>query len=228
MRLHSHVAHMVLAGALVALVGVHSPAAGQTMTWPQQLTDPEGTIDIYQPQFETFKGNAVTGRAAVGLTAPGKQTPVFGAFWFSAVADVDQAADEVTLRDIKVTNVRWPNMTPSLEQRFKEVVGAAVPIAGLQFSYEAFSASLATADRERKSMAELKNDPPAIVFTKDLAVLLLYDGEPRFKAIENSPYERAMNTPLAVVREVKSGTCYLTSGALWYSAKSPMGPWEVT
>jgi hypothetical protein len=212
----------------MALVGFHTPAAGQTMTWPQQLTDPEGTIDIYQPQFETFKGNAVTGRAAVGLTAPGTQTPVFGAFWFSAVADVDQAADQVTLREIKVTNVRWPNMTPALEQRFKEVVGASVPIAGLHLSYEAFSASLATAEREKKSMAELKNDPPAIMFTKDLAVLLLFDGEPRFKDIENSPYERAMNTPLAVVREKKSGTCYLTSGALWYTAKAPLGPWEVT
>ena len=219
---------LVLAGALVALAGFRTPAAGQTMTWPQQLTDPEGTIDIYQPQFETFKGNAVTGRAAVGLTAPGKQTPVFGAFWFSAVADVDQAADQVTLRDIKVTNVRWPNMTPALEQRFKEVVGASVPIAGLHLSYEAFSASLATAEREKKSMAELKNDPPAMVFTKELAVLLLFDGEPRFKDIENSPYERAMNTPLAVVREKKSGTCYLTSGALWYTAKAPLGPWQVT
>ena len=77
-------------------------------------------------------------------------------------------------------------------------------------------------------MAELKNDPPAIIFTKELAVLLLFDGEPRFKDIENSPYERAMNTPLAVVREKKSGTCYLTSGALWYTAKAPLGPWEVT
>jgi hypothetical protein len=218
----------ILAGALVALAGFHTPTAGQTMTWPQQLTDPEGTVDIYQPQFETFKGNTVTGRAAVGLTAPGKQTPVFGAFWFSAAADVDQAADKVTLRDIKVTNVRWPNMTPALEQRFKEVVGASVPIAGLHLSYEAFSASLATAEREKKSMAELKNDPPAILFSKDLAVLLLFDGEPRFKDIENSPYESAMNTPLAVVREKKSGTCYLTSGALWYTAKAPLGPWQVT
>ena len=95
----------------MALVGFHTPAIGQTMTWPQQLTDPAGTVDIYQPQFESFKGNTVTGRAAVGLTATGKTAPVFGAFWFTAVADVDQAADQVTLRDIKVTNVRWPNMT---------------------------------------------------------------------------------------------------------------------
>jgi len=181
MRLHSHVAHMVLAGALVALVGVHSPTAGQTMTWPQQLTDPEGTIDIYQPQFETFKGNAVTGRAAVGLTAPGKQTPVFGAFWFSAVADVDQAADEVTLRDIKVTNVRWPNMTPALEQRFKEVVGASVPIAGLHLSYEAFSrASQRPIGRESRWRSSRTTRRPSC-FTKDLAVLLLYDGEPQVR-----------------------------------------------
>jgi len=140
------------------------------LSWPQQLTAPEGTVDIYQPQFETLKGNTVTGRAAVGLTATGKQAPVFGAFWFSAVVDVDQAADRVTLRDIAVTNVRWPNMTPELEQRFKKVVESAVPGTGLALSYERFAASLATADRERTSMAELKNDPPAIVFSKQLAV----------------------------------------------------------
>ena len=134
MRRTPRFAQLVLAGALVALVGFHTPAAGQTMTWPQQLTDPAGTVDIYQPQFESFKGNAVTGRAAVGLTAAGKTAPVFGAFWFTAVADVDQAADQVTLRDIKVTNVRWPNMTADLEATFKKVVEAAVPGAGLHLS----------------------------------------------------------------------------------------------
>jgi hypothetical protein len=97
---------VVLAGALLALVGLHTPPAGQTITWPQQLSAPEETIDIYQPQFETFTGKTATGCAAVGLTASGTQTPVFGAYWFSAVADVDQAVDVVVLCDIKVTNVR--------------------------------------------------------------------------------------------------------------------------
>jgi hypothetical protein len=71
MTMKRNVAVCLSALVLVALAGAHAPAAGQTLTWPQRLTAPEGTIDIYQPQFDTLKGNVVTGRAAVGLTATG-------------------------------------------------------------------------------------------------------------------------------------------------------------
>jgi hypothetical protein len=216
------------AAVLVALAGIHTPAAGQTITWPQRLTAPEGTIDIYQPQFDTLKGNTVTGRAAIGLTATGNQTSIFGAFWFTGIVDVDRDADEVMLRNIAVTRVRWPDTTPELEQRFKTVVESAVPGTGLRFSFERFSASLATAERERESMPELNNAPPAIVFSNELAVLLLFDGEPIFRRIENSSWERALNTPLALVRDTRSGVCYLTSGPLWYTARNAMGPWQAT
>ncbi|MCU0251084.1 MAG: hypothetical protein MUE61_12795 [Vicinamibacterales bacterium] len=228
MTLKRRFATCLSAFALVALAGAHAPAAGQTLTWPQRLTAPEGTIDIYQPQFDTLKGNVVTGRAAVGLTATGGQLPVFGAFWFTGVVDVDRDADEVTLRNLAVTRVRWPDTAPDLEQRFRTVVESAVPGTGLRFSFARFSASLATAERERQTMPELNNDPPAIVFSTELAVLLLFDGAPIFRAIENSPYERALNTPFAVVRDTRSRVCYLTSGPLWYTARDPLGPWQPT
>jgi len=95
-------------------------------------------------------------------------------------------------------------------------------------SLDRLSASLAAAEREKKSLAELRNDPPKIVFSDELAVLLLFDGEPRFVPIENTSWERAVNTPFAVAREARSGTCYLSSGTLWYSAKNPLGPWSYT
>ena len=179
MTLKRRFATCVSAFALVAMAGAHAPAAGQTLTWPQRLTAPEGTIDIYQPQFDTLKGNVVTGRAAVGLTATGGQVPVFGAFWFTGMVDVDRDADEVTLRNLAVTRVRWPDTAPDLEQRFRTVVESAVPGTGLRFSFERFSASLATAERERQTMPELNNEPPAIVFAEQLSVLLLFDGDRR-------------------------------------------------
>jgi hypothetical protein len=221
--LFARVALAVLTAATLA-----APAAAQYTTWPQQIDAPEGTVVVYQPQYETFKGNEVTGRAAVALTAKGKTEPVFGAFWFTAKIETDQSTDTATFRDAHVTKVRWPDSTPELEERFKAVVDGAVPSAGFTTSLSRFSASLEDAERERKSMADLKNEPPVMVFSEELAVLLLYDGEPRFKAIENSPYERALNTPYAVVRDAKSKTCYLTSGKLWYSAPDPKGPWKPT
>jgi hypothetical protein len=218
----------VLCLATLATAGLATPAAAQYTTWPQEIVAPEGTVVVYQPQYETFKGDQVTGRAAMSVTATGKTEPVFGVFWFTARIETDQATDTARFRDAKVTNVRWPNMTSDLEARFKQVVAGAVPSAGFTTSLARFSASLEDAERERTSMADLKNDPPTIIFSKELATLLLYDGEPRFKAIENSPYERAMNTPFAVVRDTKSKTCYLTSGKLWYSAPDPKGPFKHT
>ena len=50
------------------------------------------------------------------------------------------------------------------------------------------------------------------MFREELAVLLMYDGEPRYSEIENSPYERVLNVPMAVVRKTNSSEHWLTSG----------------
>jgi hypothetical protein len=213
-----------LAAALLLLVGAASFAAAQT-TWPQEIADPEGTIVVYQPQPEKIAGNVLTGRAAMSFTLKGKTAPTFGAFWFTSMIDSDADSGMTVVRDIKVTKVRWPESKDADEARFTKVVETAAARATLSVSTERLSASLANAEREQKSLAELKNDPPKIVFSNQLAVLLLYDGPPKWSAVEKGPYERALNTPYLVVRDTRSKACYLSSGSLWYSAKEPRGPW---
>lgn len=216
----------LLGPCLAALAS--SPAAAQALEWPHEITAPEGTIVLYQPQPETLEGNVLTARAAISLELKDRKDPVWGAMWFSARLDTDQEAGTAILRDVKITRVGWPDSKDAGEQRFTQIVEATVPEAGYEISLERLSASLATAELERKSLAELKNDPPKIVFSNELAVLLLYDGEPRFSKIENSDYERVLNTPFAVARNVKSKSLYLSNGAQWYQAGDPLGPWSPT
>jgi len=216
-----------LAAALLLLLGGALVARAQT-TWPQEITDPEGTIVVYQPQPEKLTGNVLTGRAAMSLKLKGKTEPTFGAFWFTSMIDSDADAGTTVVRDIKVTKVRWPESKEADEARFTRVVEAAAARSTLSASTERLSASLANAEREQRSLAELKNDPPKIVFASELAVLLLYDGDPKWSDVEKSSYERALNTPYLVVRDKRSKACYLSSGALWYSAKDPLGPWSST
>jgi hypothetical protein len=216
----------VLAG-VATLVGF--PLSASAIGWPQAIDAPEGRIVVYQPQPERLSGDVLTGRAAIALELKGKAEPVFGVFWFTARLDTDRDADTVLVRDVQVTQVRWPDSIGQSEAGFTQVVKNAVPKAGFEISLERLSASLATAQSERESLAELNNDPPKIVFTEELAVLLLYDGAPRFGAIEgSSSYERVLNTPLAVAREKSSGRVYLTSGAQWYTATDPLGPFVPT
>lgn len=202
--------------------------APQPLDWPQEITAPEGKIIIYQPQPEKLKGNILTGRAAMALELSSRKGPVFGAFWFSARIDTDREAGLATIRDLQVTRVRWPESKTVDEQNFTRIVGGAIPQAGFKISMERLSASLASAQIEQESLAELRNDAPKIVFSEQLAVLLLFDGPPKFTPIENSDYERAVNTPFAVARSRKSGDLYLSSGDQWYQAYDVFGPWTAT
>lgn len=161
----------------------------------------------------------------MSLELTGREQPIFGAFWFTAKIDTDRDDDVAIIRDVEITRVSWPDSTDAGEQKFTQVVERAVPETGFEISMERLSASLASAEQEQKSLAELKNDPPAIVFSDQLAVLLLYDGEPRFTAVADSDYERAANTPFVVVRSKDTKTVYLSSGQLWFEAKDALGPW---
>lgn len=203
-------------------------AAPPAMSWPQELKAPEGSIFVYQPQPEKLTGNTLEGRAAMSIELKNTDTPIFGAFWFSAQLDTDTDDDTVLVRDFKVTRVSWPDSKDQGEQRFTQIVEASVPSAGFVISKERLSASLATAEREQKSLESLKTDPPKIEFRESLAVLLLYDGPPRFTPIDKSDYERVMNTPFVVARHKQTKICYLSSGQLWYESKEPLGPWSPT
>jgi hypothetical protein len=195
--------------------------------WPQEIDAPEGTIVVYQPQPERLDGNTLSGRAAMSLEIDGRD-PIFGAFWFEASIDTDTDSGTAWIRNVDVTEVRWPDSTDASEQRFTAVVEGAVPESGFEISLDRLSASLETAEVVQQSLADLNTDPPAIIFRDTLAVLLVYDGAPRFVAIENSAYERALNTPFAVVRDSRGGAVFLASGAYWYTAADPLGPWTPT
>lgn len=196
--------------------------------WPQEISADNGTIVVYQPQPESLEGNILKGRAAIALEFENRDEPVFGAMWFSARIDTDQDTDLVTVLDFKVEAVTWPDSKDAGEQKFTAIVEGAIPQAGFEISTERLAASLESAEVEKNSLEQLKTDPPEIIFSQELSVLLLYDGEPRFSPVENSPYERALNAPFAVARNTKTRQNYLTSGEFWYQSGNPLGPWTVT
>lgn len=222
--LHNQLARCLLVIALLP----GSVLAEEALEWPQEVAAPEGTIVVYQPQPESLKGNVLTGRAAISLELKDREEPIFGAMWFSAKIDTDHEQGTALVRDLKVTKVGWPDSKDAGEQRFTRLVEAAIPESGFEISLERLSASLATAEVERKSLEDLKSEPPDIRFSETVAVLLLYDGEPFFSKVEGSSYERVLNTPFLVVKETKSGRHYLGSGAFWYAAKDALGPWTPT
>ncbi len=213
---------------LATVMLLASLTAQAELHWPQEILAEEGTIVVYQPQPESLEGNVLSGRAAVALEINGHDEPIFGAMWFTARLDTDRDAGTARVHDVRVANVVWPESRDADEQRFTAIVEGSVPETGFLISLERLSASLEIADLAQKSLESLNTEPPAIVFREELAVLLLYDGEPRLANIDNSPYARVLNAPMAVVCRQRGNECWLSSGTLWYTASNPLGPWTAT
>lgn len=218
-----------IAVPVLLFVSVNSFAS---LEWPQELSADEGTIVVYQPQPETLEGNTLSGRAAMSMNLKNKKDPIYGVFWFSAKVATDRGNDSATINDIKVTKVGWPDSKDAGEQRFTKVVEDKLENAIFEAKLSTLTASLTASDKVKKSLKEINNDAPKIVFREQLAVLLMYDGKPSFKAIgsdsNNSQFERAINTPLAVAHDTKGKKYYLFSGSIWYSSNSAKGPWQHT
>jgi hypothetical protein len=207
---------------------LHASTEIPNIDWPQELTMDEGTLVIYQPQPESLKGKTLTGRAAMSMELKDNDTPIYGVFWFSSKIATDRNTDSVTISDIKVSKVGWPDSKDVEEDRFTSAVERTLVHAKFNTSLSKLSASLTASEKISESLKNIKNDPPEIIFRDQLTVLVLFDGKPIFQSINNSNYHRALNTPMAVVKDTKSGLYYLTSGSLWYQADDAMGPWVQT
>ena len=186
-----------------------SALRAQDYSWPRQIAVSAGTIVLYQPQAEKLIGNELTARGAIALKVTGRADPIFGAMWMTATVDVDRDSGIVWLTNLKVTRVRWPDAKPEQQQRFTQFVESDFPTTGFRTTLARFQASLASAEAERTHTEGLKADAPKIVFVEQLAVLLLYDGEPRTKPIENTGLAVVINTPFGVIKDTASGTYWL-------------------
>jgi hypothetical protein len=213
-----------LACAMLIAMASAGVAAGE---WPQELTLEGGTIVVYQPQPESLNGRTFTGRAAMSIEIQDK-APIYGVFWFTSTIETDRSTDSVNISNVAVTKVTWPDSKDTDEQRFTQIAEQALEGASFDASLSALTSSLATANNVKQSLEEINNDPPQITFSQALSVLLSYDGKPYFQAVEDSPFERALNTPLLVVRDTRNQQYFLTSGSLWYQAKDALGPWSQT
>jgi hypothetical protein len=225
MMLNPTKSRLVRLTMLLALMLAASPLLAQ-LEWPQEITAPGGTIVVYQPQPEKLNGNVLSGRAAISIESDQLEEPIFGAMWFTARIDTDRDSDTATVRDFRVEKVAWPDSKDAGEQRFTTLVETSMPQSGFAISMERLSASLETAEIVQQSLEDLNTDPPQIIFSEQLAVLLLYDGQPRFSDVENSDYERAMNVPFAVACKKRGNSCWLSSGTFWYQAPDAVGPWS--
>jgi hypothetical protein len=218
----------------VALLGASSSGWTQqgdlegedSLNWPKEIEGAGSKIVIYQPQLESLQGNQLTARAAVSVTRPGADTPVFGGLWFEARLLTDRDRRTATPVDVKVTEVRFPEAQAGDVDALRKTLGLEVPRWRLTLSMDHLLSELKVLQEQKIAVEGLKNDPPRIVYRSHPTVLLTIEGEPSWRDLPGTPYQRIANSAFFVLKETTTGTCTLHIPPFWWIAPSASGPWQ--
>ena len=216
----------ILWAMLMASFSAICQAQNEMPEWPAEVEVRGQNVVIYQPQTESYDGNRIDTRAAFSVEVDNK--PIFGAMWFSARVITDKDERLVTFDQIRVEDVKFPEEDQSKLATFQDDLNTKFADIDLSMSLDQFLADLEDFSERKEIDLQFNNTPPTIYFETSPAVLVIIDGEPVLKELENSPYKYVVNTPYFILSDSKSGNNYLKGGNWWYVSKSLTSEWAST
>jgi hypothetical protein len=190
--------------AVLALAEQTTSGPGGPDPWPRQYRLPSAELLIYQPQVETWRGNQLSFRAAVGVTRPGAKEPAFGVIWASARTEVDPIRRAVMLQDVRLARADFPTL-PDQGASYLRELQQALPTAPRSISLDRLEASLAASGGASAKPVAVDNRPPEIIVSYVPAVLIPIDGKPVLRPVPDAPYERVINTLAVILRPLGGG-----------------------
>jgi len=186
--------------ALLPLLGLTlepQPAPGQETpadaasekgpSWPLEVVLGDYFVVLYQPQPESFSGNLLEGRFVLSASEVGEEgEPVFGTAWFEARVDTDRDNRTVTIRDVEVIRVHFPDIQPEQASRAAAALTEWMTGQEIETSLDEFLTTIALAERRDLAVEGLSMEPPEILYRNTPAVLVIIDGDPILERIQDS------------------------------------------
>lgn len=194
--------------------------------WPQEIPGDQGSVLVYQPQIESFKGNSLEARAAIAIQKSSDSELVFGAIWMKARVSTDKEQRLVILREIEVTDIQFTDSTEGEQEQLGSFIESNITNSQLSLSLDQLLADLDASNGEVDGVG-FKSDAPKIFHATEPTVLVTIDGTPVFRDIENTSLSYVVNSPFLLVN--KNQDYYLFGGSdTWYSSSDVLGPWSVS
>jgi len=163
--------------------------------WPREITSEKGKITIFQPEIESFSDNKMECRSAVSIKMNDRSSPIFGAIWYECRLATDRDNRTITLLDLTVVADKFPDIEDTEVEKINSYVEQEVPQWEMVMSLDEVLAGLGFNELISSSSEDLNNKAPEIIFVTSPAALILIDGEPVWKQIENINFDYVANTP---------------------------------
>ena len=208
-------------------VSVHAQEEEAESRWPLKLEGEKGSIIIYQPQLESYSGNQLEARAAVQVNPKGDKAPVFGAMWFHCRLDTDMDTRTATLRELTITEAKFPDAPQDKVDALSRYLEREVPKWNMEMSIDRLLAGMEIIEQRKKTTDQLNTEPPRIIVTHTPSVLILIDGDPILADLEDTGLKRVVNTPYFIVEDPSSKEYFLKGGEHWYRSEEILKGWKV-
>jgi hypothetical protein len=221
----------VVSAAALAQGPGSQPAAQAAMPaghdqWPKSAGLNGATYTVYQPQLDSWDNTDLTAHAAVSVLPPGQQNPLFGVIQITAKTQVDRVARTVYFRDTTVQSANFPT-APSWGASYQQAFQALFVKGPFTISLDRIEAALAVSGAQKKARTvPLQNPVPQFVFSQTPAVLVTIDGDPAWRPVSGTPYQRVLNTRPLLLRDA-SGTVYFHLFDGFLQAPGLAGPWTL-
>jgi hypothetical protein len=194
--------------------------------WPHEITSGPLTLRVHQPQLQSWDGSLLKVRAAVAASEGKDAPPTYGIIEAQARTLVDKQQRLVTLDQLDVVRADFPS-APQQAAAWTQLIEADNAQRRRTIALDRLEAALEiNAAESAVGGPPLRNDPPQLVFATKPSMLILIDGEPAWRALPDSAYERIINTRALLVRR-KGGPTYLRVFDGWMLAPSLTGKWSV-
>ena len=194
--------------------------------WPREITKDGDRLTFYQPQVDAWTDyRQLDGRVAIVLTPAGEQS-VTGMITLQAQTDTDFDERTVAIHDIRITNVLFPSLDDTTQQKMRSVAERLFPNDAVLISLDRMLATAEDSERPGKTVA-LRTDPPKIFVSIEPAILLLVDGEPVRAPIARTSIEVIVNANWDLFFDKERHQYYLSLSPLWLQAPTLNGPWTI-
>ncbi len=213
---------------LFLLLSFNAVAQDDTkFSWPREIQRDDKVTTIYQPQLESFEGNVLTGRMALSYKE-GDGDLQFGALWFSAKMDTDLEYRTATLNSMKITQTRFPDVPEEQAEKFSRALEKEMESWDIEMSLDRLLASMEMVEKQKVLSENLNNDPPAIYYRTQPAILIFIDGDPIQEKTDDENIDYIVNTPYFLVYDKKTKNYFINGAKWWYSSKDVLSGWTET